>query len=310
MSRARRSIACLSAASTGPELMAQASVALRALARVHRLELEQLHAPFGGLAYAHVAQRMPRTTLAAVLGSDAVLVAGPEDIALDDVFAELDLRARVSHVRFGASHDVAFVTPMTEASQEWALKRAFAIAESRTLRLALVGEGSWREAAEPISAAVDYVSVEHLTIREAMRYAASDASRFDVVAVESSSAKPLVDIAAAAIERRVIAHAFLAEHGPSAFMPSSDGGSTLAGHGVVNPSSMLLAAALTLHYGLDEPFAAATLAGSVSAALVHGPVTPDLVRRGVGTTTTEFTERVVAGLDMANRSAEFLPAFA
>jgi hypothetical protein len=55
---------------------------------------------------------------------------------------------------------------------------------------------------------------------------------------------------------------------------------------------------MTLEYGLGSPAAAATLAGAVSAALVDGPQTPDLLRRGVGATTREFTSRVVAGFQL------------
>jgi 3-isopropylmalate dehydrogenase len=96
----------------------------------------------------------------------------------------------------------------------------------------------------------------------------------------------------------VAAHGLLAGHGPSLFVPSPDGGHSLAGTGVVNPSSMLLAAALMLDFGLREPAAAATLAGAVSAALVDGPQTPDLLRRGVGATSREFTHSVVAGFQL------------
>jgi isocitrate/isopropylmalate dehydrogenase len=61
---------------------------------------------------------------------------------------------------------------------------------------------------------------------------------------------------------------------------------------------MLLAAAMMLDFGLDHRAAAATLAGSVSAALNDGPQTPDLLRRGVGATSREFTKSVVAGFQV------------
>jgi isocitrate/isopropylmalate dehydrogenase len=80
-------------------------------------------------------------------------------------------------------------------------------------------------------------------------------------------------------------------------------------HGIVNPSSILLAAAMLLDHGLGSPAAGATLAGAVSAALVDGPQTPDLLRRGVGATTREFTSRVVAGFQLSNRNAEFWTPF-
>jgi isocitrate/isopropylmalate dehydrogenase len=285
MTPKRPLLACLAGAGTAPELMAQASVALTAVSRFHGFELEQVHVPFGGLAYAHVAQLMPPSTRTALLGSDAVLVAGADEPALDDVMAELDLRARVTRLRFGAHDDVAFVTSVGESNEEWALERAFAIAESRTLRLALVGDEPWREAANPIAAEFEHVRVEHVSPRDAMPLAAFNASRFDVVAIAPSWAEAIVDIAAAPSESRFVAHALLAEHGPSLFMPSPDGGFALAGHGVVNPSSMLLAVALALQHGLGQPSAAATLAGAVSAALVDG-------------------------FQLSTRNAEFLPGVA
>jgi isocitrate/isopropylmalate dehydrogenase len=68
---------------------------------------------------------------------------------------------------------------------------------------------------------------------------------------------------------------------------------------------MLLAAAMMLEHGLAAPAAAATLAGAVSAALVDGPQTPDLLRRGVGSTSREFTTRVVDGFQLSHANAEF-----
>jgi isocitrate/isopropylmalate dehydrogenase len=108
----------------------------------------------------------------------------------------------------------------------------------------------------------------------------------------------------------VAAHGLLSEHGPSLFVPSPDGGAALAGHGVVNPSSMLLAAAMMLEHGLDATSAGQTLAGAVSAALVDGPQTPDLLQRGAGATTAEFTTRVVGGFQLAYGNAEFWPGAA
>jgi isocitrate/isopropylmalate dehydrogenase len=108
-----------------------------------------------------------------------------------------------------------------------------------------------------------------------------------------------VEIAAAPAAARVAAHGLLAEHGPSMFVPSPDGGFALAGSGVVNPSSMLLAAAMMLEHGLDAPTAGATLAGAVSAVLVDGPQTPDLLLHGVGATSREFTARVVSGFQLS-----------
>ena len=318
----RATVACLAGAGTAPELMAEAVLALSAVARLHAVEIDDVHVPFGAAAVARAGQSFPAATRAVVLGADAVLVAGAEDPTLADVMAELDLRARLTRVRFGRDDDVAIVSPLDESSDAWTLETAFSLAESRRLRLAIVGDRDWHELAEAVSETHDHVAAEYLSPKVAVPLAAFDAARFDVVAVAERWAEPIVEIVAAPASARVAAHGLLAEHGPSIFMPSPEGGFALAaeagsrvgsaafarseaGGGVVNPSSMLLAAALVLEYGLGQPGAAATLAGAVSAALVDGPRTPDLLRRGLGASTRDFTSRVLAGFQLSLRNAEF-----
>jgi hypothetical protein len=48
-----------------------------------------------------------------------------------------------------------------------------------------------------------------------------------------------------------------------------------------------------LDLGLGNRGAAETLARAVSAALVDGPRTPDLLQQGMGATTREFTRHVI-----------------
>ncbi|MBV8065166.1 MAG: hypothetical protein JOY72_05665 [Actinobacteria bacterium] len=290
-------IACLTGSGTAPELMAEALYALDAVARVHGIVYEQVHAPFGGVALARFGQPVPTSTRDAVLGADAVLVAGAEEPALDDVMAELDLRARVTRVRFGEHDDVAFITSVNEAAGEWTVTRAFEIAESRRLRLACVGDSSWCELVNVAAPQFEHVHLEHISPKDAIPFAAFNPARFDVVAVAPTWAEGMVEISAAAASHRVAAHALLAEHGPSLFVPSPDGGFALAGHGVVNPSSMLFATALALEHGLGQPAAAATLAGAVSAALVEEPV-----RFGVRASSREFTSRVLSSFQLAMKT--------
>ena len=292
-------IACLTGAGTAPELMAEAVFALDRVARLHNLCVEETHATFGGGAFARAGQSVPPATRTAILDADAVLVAGADEPALEEVMGDLDLRAQATRVRFGHHDDVVVVAPRFEDAAEWAAERAFAIAEQRTLRLAAVGDADWRELVDGVAERHDHVSVEHVAPKLAIPLAAFTASRFDVVAVAPQWAEPMGEIVAASAAARVAAHGLLAEHGPSLFVPAPDGGYALAGAGVVNPSSMLLAAATMLDFGLGHPVAAATLAGAVSAALVDGPQTPDLLRRGIGATTREFTTRVIAGFQLS-----------
>ena len=304
MSRTAK-VACVTGGGTAAELMASAVFALDEVARLHGLDVDDTHVSFGGVAFAWAAQTVPVATRAAILGAEAVLVAGAEEPALHDVMSELDLRAQVTRVRFGHRDDVAFVFPLRDDCEEWAIERAFEIAENRSLRLAAVGDDSWFELVDDLAAEHEDVHVEHLAPRVAVPLAAFNASRFDVVVVARPWAEAVTEIAAAPAASRVAAHGLLSEHGPSLFVPSPDGGYALAGHGVVNPSSMLLAAAMMLEHGLGAVHAGQTLAGAVSAALVDGPQTPDLLQRGAGATTAEFTSRVVQTFQLTQPNFEF-----
>lgn len=306
MSGRRYSIACLAGSGTAPELMAEASLALEAVARMHGLALDEVHAPFGADALARLGQLVPVSTRTAYLGADAVLVAGAEEPALAEVFAELDLRARVTRVRFGRNHDVAFLAPLRRSASEWAVERAFEHAATRKLRLASVADDRrWQQLVDSIADEHEDVVVEHLAPQVALPLATFDTGRFDVVLVSRPFAESIVELAAAPAAARVAAHGLLAGHGPSLFLPAPDGGFALAGQGVVNPSSMLLAAALMLEHGLGQPAAATTLAGAVSSVLADGPRTPDLLRNGVAATTREFTDSVLRGFQLSVRNAEF-----
>jgi hypothetical protein len=227
--RRKATIACLAGAGTAPELMAEAAVAVQAVAHVHGVAVDDVHAPFGAAAVARAGQPFPAATRDVVLAADAVLVAGAEDPALAEVMAELDLRARVTRVRFGHGNDVAFVAPFRPSASEWSLDAAFEIAESRGLRLAVVGDADWHDLAGEMAGRHEHVRVECLSPRVAVPLAAFDAGRFDVVAVDERWAESIIEIAAAAAPARVAAHGLLAEHGPSLFMPSPEGGFALAG---------------------------------------------------------------------------------
>jgi isocitrate/isopropylmalate dehydrogenase len=279
--------------------MAEAMLALDAVGRLHGLRIDETHVTFGAVAVARAGQAVPVLTRAAVLAADAVLVAGAEEPALAEIMSELDLRAQVTRVRFGHDDDVAFVSPLAAGAEEWTIETAFRIAESRTMRIAAVGDAPWNDLVDAVAAHHEHVHVEHLAPKLALPLAAFNASRFDVALVAPVWAEALVEIAAAPATARVAAHGLLAGHGPSMFVPAPDGGFALAGSGVANPSSMLLAAAMMLEYGLDAPTAGATLAGAVSSVLVDGPRTPDLLHGGVGATSREFTSRVVSGFQLS-----------
>ena len=91
--------------------------------------------------------------------------------------------------------------------------------------------------------------------------------------------------------------------GPGIYGPSHGTATDIAGQGVADPSSMLLAAALMLE-GLGERGAGATLSAAVSHVLGNGAA------RAVGTVsmTSELTDAVLAQLPQSHSNAEFLEA--
>ena len=109
-------VACLSGDGVGPELMAEACRALAEVSRLHGFRVEDVHVPFGSEAVSRAGNPLPATTRAAYLGADAVLVAIEREPVLADVESELDLRATLTRVRFGANGAAITVSPYTSAT--------------------------------------------------------------------------------------------------------------------------------------------------------------------------------------------------
>ena len=136
---------------------------------------------------------------------------------------------------------------------------------------------------------------------------AFDPERFDVVVTGPLFGTAMSEIAAMlAREPHVVAWGRLAENGPGLFSPSHEASEGIAGHGVADPSSMLLAVATMLGEGLGEHAAAETLAAAVTDACEVGARPLRRLARGVVATTRQFTDSVLAGLPDTHSSAEFL----
>jgi 3-isopropylmalate dehydrogenase len=304
----RYTVACLAGNGIGPEVMGEASRAVTAVSRLHGFAVDEVHVPFGGEALARSGQLLPLQTRLAYLRADAVLVAASRDSALDDVEAELDLRAAVTHVRFAPRGAVWLLAPLADDAAEWTIERAFALARTSRGHVASVdGDRTWRDLFDEVSGRHDGVLVEHVRPVHALPKLAFEPEHFDVVVTGPRFADALAGIAAM-IDRplRVVASGRLAGSGPAVFAPAHGAAHDIAGQGVANPSSMLLAAALMLGEGLGERAAAETLAGAVMGANGNGVRTPDMAGAGAGATTREFADVVLAELRWAVRNVEFV----
>ena len=161
-----------------------------------------------------------------------------------------------------------------------AVGRAFDIARSSRGRVTSVGGDVALDVAlrRRKPARHDGVLVEELTSARPSQRLAFEPEPFDVVVTPSA-------VRGAALRRRRarappacrrVAAASRAV-GPGVFAPAHGAADEIAGQGVANPASMLLAAALMLGEGLGERRAAETLAGAVLEACCNGTRTPDMV---------------------------------
>ena len=296
------SIACLAGDGIGPEVMAQASRGMREAAHLHGFGLDEEHVPFGADATMRVGQPFPLASRNAALAADAILAATIDETLLRSLEAELDLRAGVMRARLrGAA--ITFVAPLRADAWDWTLGRAAATARSSRGHLTFVGsEDGWTAEAAADSARDEGLDVQFMSTRRTIRTLVSSPESFDVIVCTPPLLVPLAELGWCLDSRRVLAWGRLAEGGPGIFGPSHGTAADIAGQGVADPSSMLLAAALMLGEGLGERGAEATLSSAVSYVRGNG------TRRAVGTVSmsTELTDAVLAQLPQSHSNAEFL----
>lgn len=304
--RTSYAVTCLSGHGVGPELMAEASRAVARVSRLHGFVVDETHSPFAGEAVTQSGHALPASTRRATLGAQAILVASADDPALRGVESELDLRARIDRVGFGPRRVVTILSPLAETALEWTVDRAFEVAVSSRARVTSVGgDGHWTWLLGAEASRRDGVLVEELSVGTAVQGLAFEPERFDVVVTPAQFAEALVNVTAQGRGPRVVGSGRLAHSGPGLFHPADGAASELAGQGVANPASMLLAAALMLGEGLGERRADETLTGAVLAACSNGTRTPDMLTNGVGATTREFANVVLSELPSALTNAEF-----
>ncbi|HST24977.1 MAG TPA: isocitrate/isopropylmalate family dehydrogenase [Gaiellaceae bacterium] len=294
-------VACLAGDGLGPELMAEASRTLRKVARMHGFAVDDVHAPFGSEALTRSGHPLPAETRAAVQEADAVLVADMGQPALAGVTAELDLRARVTQVLSGRA-DFVLLSPLDGGSERWTVERAFALSRSRRGRLVSVDGGPrWSELVAEEAARNDSVEVEHASLAETLRRLAFEPRQLDVLVAAGMLAPALEELAGAG-DDRLAAVSLLAGSGGSVFAPARPESHDDAGHGVADPSSMLVAVSLLLREGLGEAHAADTLVAALRDARGRDPL-----RRTLTETTRDFGDAVTRLLPSSHRNAEFLP---
>lgn len=301
--RRRYVVACLAGNGIGPEVTAAASRALARLGREHGFDVEELHPPFDTEGLTRSGNTLPAATRHATVAADAVLAAGDAAPALAGVRAALDLRATVTRVLDDTGEATAFA-PHDEDATDWTLERAFATAKVRSGRLTSVGvSAAWSVRLDAHAELHPGVDVEHVTLPTALRRLGGGTA--GVLVAEPLLAETVAEAPRLQGHRRLVASAQLSPSGPGLFAPAETTVSDDAGHGVADPSPILLATALLLSEGLGRHAAAVALEESLVAAL-RGPRKPlDAAATGVAATTREFVDAVLGLLPSARRDTEF-----
>jgi 3-isopropylmalate dehydrogenase len=323
-------VVCLAGDGIGPEVMAEAIRALRALPIV--LELEER--PFGGPGIREHGDPLPADTLAACRAADAVLLAAvgspeferaevrPEQGLLRlrqelGIFANLrpiraegvdvlivrELSGGLYYGQKGRREDgTAFDTCEYHPRQiERIGQRAFAFAEGRRRQVTLADKYGvletsklWREVVEAVATDYPRVALDFMLVDNAAMQLVRDPGRFDVLLTENTFGDILSDVAAVATGGVGLApSAGLSESGPGVFEPIHGAAPDIAGQGIANPAAMLRSAALLLEHGLGRPAEARLLEEAVDEALSESP-TPDL---GGTATTRDFGDAVLTFLE-------------
>ncbi len=246
------SIACLSGDGIGPEVMAQASRGMREASRLHGFALDERHVAVrrGGARCGSGTRSRPRRgtqrwtpTRSSPPPSTASL--------LEALESELDLRAAVMRVR-RSGRFVTFVAPLRADAWEWTLDRAATAAQFEP------------RPASPSSAArtagTDVADAAARPGRRPRRHATLDTRAIQALGLAPGNVRRRRLRPAAARRRwpsfpgastRTACSPGAARlaAGPGIFGPSHGTATDIAGQGVADPSSMLLAAALMLGRG-------------------------------------------------------------
>jgi 3-isopropylmalate dehydrogenase len=261
-------IACLAGDGVGPELMAEASRTLAAVSHLHGFGVTELHLPFGGEARVRFGHRLPQGTRDGYRRAHAVLVASPDEPALHAVRAELDVCWSVARVPVAGGADVVVVGPLGRYCEQVAVTRAFETATERRGAVTSVGDSEgWNALVDAEAAAWPGVTVEHVSLGEALAAASRNPGRFDVVVTDDRFGSAFADaLATVNGTSAYVARGWLPVHGAGVFAPSAPVTAEDAGFGVVNPTSMLLSASLLLDAGVRRRSAARTLERAVAGA--------------------------------------------
>jgi 3-isopropylmalate dehydrogenase len=296
----RNTVACLAGDGVGPELMAAATRALARVARLHSLELDDIHLPFAGEAVTRSGHPLPSSTRDAYRDVDAILVASTHEPAFEGVKADLELAWRIARVHLGERADVVVIAPIGAWADALSIERAFMCASTRRGRVAAVStDEGWFTLVERERERGRWpgMELERLGVGEAIVRLQERPGEVDIVLTEAHLLDALVDAASHfAGSEASVAYGWMPESGPGVFAPGASEADDVAGFDVADPTGILLTASLLLGEGLKCHAASRTLERAVGAVAGRGAAVPRETRR--------FTDAVIELLPGARTDME------
>ncbi len=187
---------------------------------------------------------------------------------------------------------------------------AFEFAEARRRHVTSVDKhniletsGLWRRVVERVAREHPGVALRHLLVDNAAMQLIRRPRDFDVILTENMFGDILSD-EAAMLSGSIgnLPSASLGARLPAGtafgmYEPISGTAPDIAGRGIANPTAAILSAAMLLRYSIGDDVAATRIESAVEAAFRSGARTADLAADAeTALTTTQFTDRVIAGL--------------
>ena len=198
----------------------------------------------------------------------------------------------------------------TEREIERILRVGFELARSRRKRLTSVDKANvletsrlWRQIAQELADEYRDVTLDHLLVDNCAMQLIQNPSRFDVIVTENTFGDILTDEASVlAGSMGMLPSASLAgiarrngkRRARGLYEPIHGSAPDIAGHGIANPVAMVLSVALMLRYSLGLPKEADAVEQAVDRVLEDGLRTPDLVKSGQRTVTTNQMGQALA----------------
>ena len=182
-------------------------------------------------------------------------------------------------------------------------RRAFEAARLRRKRVTSVDKANvlevsrlWRLVVAGVARDYPDITLEHMLVDTCAMKLTYAPSSFDVVLTENMFGDILSDEAGAVVGSLGLLPSASLGDGAGLFEPVHGSAPDIAGKGIANPIGTIASAAMLLRYALKLEKEADAVENAIEAALTAGLRTADLAAGGASVSTTEMTDRIVAGL--------------